>query len=44
VLVIQVRFVAVQLSPQAANATAGLPHREKGIEDDAVHTIVDPLQ
>src|ERR1700739_861895 len=44
VLVIQVRVVAVQLPPQAAYAAAGLPHREKCIEDDAVHTIVDPLQ
>ena len=44
VLVIQVRVVAVQLPPQAAHAAAGLPHREKRIEDDAVHTIVDPLQ
>lgn len=43
-LVIQLRVVPVQVSPPAAHAAAGLPHWEKGIEDDAIHAIVDPLQ
>ena len=43
-LVIQLRVVAVQVSPPAAHATTSLPHWEESIEDDAIHTIVDPLQ
>src|SRR5215813_6772784 len=43
-LVIQLRVVPVKSSPPAAHATAGLPHGVEGIEDDAIHAIVDPLQ
>src|SRR5262247_1622537 len=43
-LVIQLRVVTVQAAPPAAHAAAGLPHGEKGIEDNTIHAIVDPLQ
>src|SRR5262249_17643809 len=43
-LVIQLRVVPVKSSPPAAHAAAGLPHGVEGIEDDAIHAIVDPLQ
>src|SRR5215475_9850025 len=43
-LVIQLRVVPVQVSPPAAHAATGLPHREKGIEDNAIYAIVDTLQ
>jgi hypothetical protein len=39
-LVIQLRVVAVQVSPPAADAAAGLSHREKGVEDDAINAFV----
>jgi hypothetical protein len=43
-LVIQLRVVAVQASPPAAHAAAGLPQTEEGVEDDAIHAIIDPVQ
>ena len=42
-LVIELRVIPVQLSPPAANAAAGLPQRGKGIQDDAIDAIVDPI-
>jgi hypothetical protein len=43
-LVIELRVIPVELSPPAAHAAAGLSHGEKGIEDDPIHAIVDPLE
>jgi hypothetical protein len=43
-LVIELRVIAVEASPPGAHTAAGLPHREKGIENDAIHAIIDPLQ
>jgi len=43
-LVIELRVIPVELSPPTTHPAAGLPKREKRIEDDAVHAIVDPLQ
>src|SRR5262249_53222333 len=43
-LLIQLRVVPVKSSPPAAQAAAGLPHGVEGIEDNAIHAILDPLQ
>src|SRR5262249_60938888 len=43
-LITRWRAAPVQLPPPAAHATASLPQREEGVEDDAIHAIVDPLQ
>ena len=43
-LVIELRVIPVELSPPAAHAAAGLPQRKKGIQNDAIDAIVDPIQ